>query len=200
VYERAQSDEYVDFPEEESGDGGAGDGANSPSVSEDEEDADAQADQGEAVARAFDWESRLEHMEGLRSELRVLDRSREPNGFEAFFGKTGTRDEGVRECLDALDEMEIEVRERLGMSTVDRELQRRVDRTLEKIGELIRCREQREALEEKFSDRQETPDRIGRLDGKEVEIRKHVRGLWDAGRPTEELDDEDPVVPGDTSS
>jgi hypothetical protein len=81
------------------------------------------------------------------------------------------------------------------MSTVDRSLQRQVDRTLDKINELVRCREQREALQEKFSDREGTPGRINRLDEKEKEIREHVRSLWNAGRPPEDLDAEDPVAP-----
>jgi len=201
VYERAQSDEYIDFPEEdESGDEGEAEDlelTGSPGPPEADEEGSSE-EEGEAVARAFDWEARLGHMEELRSDLNSLDRSREPTGLESFFGKSGVRDEGVHECLEALDEMEVEVRERLGMSTVDRNLQRQVDRTLDKINELVRCREQREALEQKFSDRAGTPDRVARLDDKEKEIREHVRGLWDAGKPPEDLDAEDPVADGPT--
>lgn len=193
VYEKAQSEDHFDFYDEDEEEDAGEDaeeleltGSPSPSPTKDEED-------GEAVARAFDWEARLESMSELRENLDRLDQSREPTSLESFFGKSGERDEGVQECLDALDEMEIEVRERLGMSTVDRELQRNVDRTLDKISQLVRCREQREALQERFSDREGTPDRIARLDEKEKEIRGHVRFLWDAGKPTEELDDEDPL-------
>jgi hypothetical protein len=110
VYERAQSDEYVDFPEEETGGEGGAEGADSTEQPEADEQEVAEED-GEAVARAFDWEARLAQMDELRSNLNRLDQSRGPTTLESFFGKDGTRDEGVHECLDALDEMEIEVRE-----------------------------------------------------------------------------------------
>lgn len=150
---------------------------------------------GASAREPFEWGPRLETMTELREKLEQLDRSREPSALESLFGKSGERDEGIQECLDALDVMEMDVRERLGMSTEDRRLQQQVDRTLDRIDELVRAREQREALEDRFSDRPGTPDRIGRLNEKEVEVRKHVRSSWGAGKPAEELDSEDPVSP-----
>lgn len=199
VYEKAQSQEYVEFDDE----GGAGEadvqeqssssrrvpasGQNSGSTEKDRERGESgPVDDERAVSGAFDWDSRLERMESLRNGLDRLDRS------NSFLGIETTRDEGCREAMEALDEIEMEVRERLGASDPDRELRRRVDESLDEMAALVRCREQREAIDEKFSGGR-AEKRIERLDKKEAEIRAHVRQEWNVGKPTEKLKSTDPV-------
>jgi hypothetical protein len=137
-------------------------------------------------------------MDEIRASLKRLDRSEDRWESEGgIFGSTFGRkveDEGCREALKALDDIEMEVRERLGASDADPELRSRVDESLEQLEALVRCREQREAIAEKFSGQEGAQERIDRLDKREVEIRLHVRRQWDAGKPTEELDEEDPVA------
>ncbi|MCS3824575.1 hypothetical protein [Salinibacter ruber] len=199
VYERAQNEDHFDFTEDEgedeSDEDGSGDLQDLPSVGDEK-----------AVAEAFDWEARLDRMESLRKKLDRLDRSSgfwekdesgEANsymglgsGVSSFFRKT--RDEGAHEVRDALDDIEMEVRERLGASEEDRQLRKLVDDSLDAMEAMVRCREQREAIKEKFSG-DEAQKRVQRLDEKEVEIRAEIRELWDAGKPTEALDPSDPV-------
>jgi len=195
VYERAQTQEHFDFTDEDE-----------TEEAEDEADESEEVpdlppvDDEEAVAGAFDWEARLDRMEEIRRDLDNLDRStgmfeyadesRNAGLVTGFLGKT--RDEGAHEVKDALDEIEMEVRERLGASEEDRQLRKRVDDSLEAMEALVRCREQREAIKEKFSGN-EAEKRVQRLDEKETEIRAHIREVWDAGKPTEALDQNDPV-------
>jgi hypothetical protein len=138
------------------------------------------------VSEAFDWDSRLERMESIRNGLDRLDRSTAFGPFEI------SRDEGCQEAMEALDEIEMEVRERLGASDPDRELRRRVDESLDQMAALVRCREQREAISEKFSG-ERAEERVERLDRKEAEIRSHVREEWGVGKPKEQLSSDDPV-------
>jgi len=197
VYQRAQNEDHFDFTDEEDAEGEAEEEAETggselldlPSV-----------DDEEAVSEAFDWEARLDRMEDLRGELDRLDRStgafeyasesRSAGVITGFFGRT--RDEGVEEARDALNEIEMEVRERLGASEQDRQLRKRVDASLEWVDALVRCREQRETINERF-DGEEADRRVERLDQKETELRKRIRETWDAGKPTEALDQSDPV-------
>lgn len=136
---------------------------------------------------SFDWEQRLERLEDLRSAVEDIDESFSPFGVEI------RRDEGCREALEALDEIEMEVRERLGASEKDPRLRKRIDESLEQIAGLVRAREQREAIEERFSG-EKAERRVERLNNREAEIRKHIRDEWGAGKPIGELKDEDPVL------
>lgn len=185
VYEKAQSQEYVEFDEEGEPDVEAE--AEPEHKREDRERGESgPVDDEEAVSGAFDWDSRLERMESLRNGLDRLDRSK------SIFGIETTRDEGCKEAMEALDEIEMEVRERLGASDPDRELRRQVDESLDQMAALVRCREQREAISERFSG-ERAEERVQRLDRKEAEIRAHVRREWNVGKPTEQLKSSDPV-------
>lgn len=201
VYERAQQQDHFDFVEDEgSEDGGEPSEEEQPeSLSVDSGSSDrSPAQERRGSSSAFDWERRLDRMDEIRASLKRLDRSEDRWESEGgIFGSTFGRkveDEGCREALKALDDIEMEVRERLGASDADPELRSRVDESLEQLEALVRCREQREAIAEKFSGQEGAQERIDRLDKREVEIRLHVRRQWDAGKPTEELDEEDPVA------
>lgn len=195
VYERAQTEEHFDFTDEDETE----EAENEADESEEVTDLPP-VDDEEAVAGAFDWEARLDRMESLRQDLDRLERSSgwwDPDHsgtqvLETFGIIRGEQDEGAQEAKDALDEIEMEVRERLGASEEDRQLRKRVDDSLDAMEALVRCREQREAIKEKFSG-SEAEKRVQRLDQKEVEIRAHIREVWDAGKPTEALDQNDPV-------
>lgn len=214
VYERAQSPEYMEFeggkedvdqessgsatsiqeetePDEEEGQSELED---LPGTRGEEARAkrriESPVDDEEAVSEVFDWEERLNRMDNLRADLEDLDRS-----YDGWLGMGKIKDktdEGCVEALEALDEIEMEVREKLGASEQDRELRRRVDQSLEKMKELVRCREQRQVIEERFEG-EKAEKRIQRLDDREAKIRTHVRDEWDVGKPTENLDDVDPV-------
>lgn len=195
VYERAQTEEHFDFTDEDETEEAEDEGNESEEVPD-----LPPVDDEEAVAGAFDWEARLDRMEGLREDLNRLERSsgwfdsdyRKPTFLKAVGIVQGQQDEGVREAKDALDEIEMEVRERLGASEEDRQLRKRVDDSLNAMDAMVRCREQREAIEEKFSG-EEAEKRVQRLDEKEVEIRAEIRKTWDAGKPTQALEPNDPV-------
>jgi len=133
-------------------------------------------------------ETMLSRIEGLREELETHDRS------ESFFGIIPVRrDEGPKEALEALDEMEMVVRERLGTGKADDGLRRRVDNSLDEMGSLVECRRQREAIQKKFSG-ERAEKRVQKLDRREASIRSHVRQEWDVGTPIEDLPDADPVT------
>jgi hypothetical protein len=205
VYQRAQNEDHFDFTDDEE--------EAEKQVKEGETETEGtkildlpSVDDEEAVSEAFDWEARLDRMENLRGELDRLDRStgafeyadesRSAGVITGFFGRT--RDEGVEEARDALNEIEMEVRERLGASEEDRQLRKRVDASLEWVDALVRCREQRETINERF-DGEEADQRVERLDTKETDIRKRIRETWDAGKPTEALDQSDPVRQAESS-
>jgi hypothetical protein len=198
IYEKAQSQEYMDFDDEGGRVGEKGQEqpysrpmpASEPQSGPTEQDRkrgeSGPVDDEGAVSGAFDWDSRLERMASLRNGLDRLDRSTSLGPFSI------SRDEGCQEAMEALDEIEMEVRERLGASDSDRELRSRVDESLDRMAALVRCREQREAIKEKFSG-ERAEQRIDRLDRKEAEIRAHVREEWNVGKPTEKLSSSDPV-------
>lgn len=197
VYEKAQTEEYMEFEGEGEGEtsapADAGGGAAERGSPSDEPESRGLPnwrnveDDEKAVSEAFDWESRLDRMQEIREQIESMDGSIRLGPFSI------NQDEGCTEALEALDEIEMEVRERLGASDPDRELRRKVDESLDQMAGLVRCRRQRKAIEEKFSG-DKADRRINRLDDKEAEIRAHVRNEWDVGKPTEDLSSSDPVA------
>jgi len=209
IYERAQSQEYMEFLEEgedspNQPEEGEPEGVVSPKEKDEgvetETPVSPRAPEAEAekerrplrpeeerqVSEAFDWQARLDRMDGLRSELEDLDRSKEIFLFQV------SRDEGCAEAMEALDEIEMEVREQIGASEQDAELREAVDESLDQMESLVRCRQQREAIKERF-DGEKAERRVQRLDEREAKIRAHVRGEWDVGKPMEKLHQDDPV-------
>jgi hypothetical protein len=198
VYEKAQTEEYMEFEDEgEEGQTSApADGEDSTTEGRSPSDEPESRtlpdwrnveDDEKAVSEAFDWTSRLDRMQEIREQIEGMDESVRLGPFNI------TRDEGCAEALEALDEIEMEVRERLGASDPDRELRQKVDESLDQMAGLVRCRRQRQAIEEKFSG-DKADRRSNRLDEKEAEIRAHVRNEWGVGKPTDKLSSSDPVA------
>ncbi|MCS4187586.1 hypothetical protein GGP48_002289 [Salinibacter ruber] len=117
---------------------------------------------------------RLTQMENLRDKLNDLDRS--ASFLPSIFG----RDEGCREAMVLLDEIETEFREKMD-SDQGRELRKVVDKTLDQMDVFVRCRKHRREIKTKFSG-EKADRRIQRLDDREAKIRSYVRKEWDVGR------------------
>lgn len=141
--------------------------------------------QAPSLDRRESLETMLSRIEGLREELKKHDRS-------SFWPDWIQRDEGPKEALEALDEIEMVVRERLGTGKADDGLRRKVVNSLDAMENLVECRRQREVMEDKF-DGERAEQRIEKLDSREASIRSHVRQEWDVGTPIEDLPEADPV-------
>lgn len=202
VYERAQQQDHFDFVEGEADDAeGVGSEQEPEEQPEPEESVqerpDPSTEESAGPSRGFDWERRLARMDEIREALKGLDQS--TTWFPGTLDIQTGRDEGAAEAMEALDEIEMEVRERLGMSDSDEELRERVDESLDQMEGLVRCREQRKTIKEKFSG-EKAEQRVNRLDRKEAEIRAHVRSEWGVGKSAEQLDVSDPVTEIETGS
>lgn len=143
-------------------------------------------EESQRMAAGFDWSARLEHVEELREGIQSQSRSMH------FLGVVIQRDEGCEEAVEALDEIEMQVRERMASGEEDRELLRKVDQSLEAMERLIRCREQRDTIDERFKG-EKARQRVAKLDRKEAEIRAEIRSAWEVGTAPDQLRDTDPV-------
>lgn len=110
----------------------------------------------------------LSRIEGLRGDLNSLD------GFQAST------------ALQALDQIEMVVRERVGTGKADEALMRKVVDSLEWIANLVECRRQRTVIEQKF-DGEKAKSRVERLEIREAEIRSHLRKAWDLELPAKDF-------------
>lgn len=149
---------------------------------------DAPTPQGQE-GEPFNWEDRLERLESVRSDLKELERRFHP--LKRFF--FDPEDEGVNESLEALERIEMEIREQIGAEGQDQELRQSVDQSLDLVEGLTKCREQREAINQRF-DGEEAERRVDRLGQREAEIRSEIRGHWDVGKPLDDLDSDDPLL------
>lgn len=175
VFEQAQKNHVV-LESESGGKGQSGD--SSPTGSPQAPSLDVQES----------LETMLARIGGMREALKEHDRS------SKLFGLvTIQRDEGPNEALEALDEMEMVVRERMGTGSTDEDLRRKVVNSLDEMEGLVECRRQREVIEEKFSG-ERAEQRIEKLDRREASIRKRVRQEWGVGMPLEDLPESDPVT------
>jgi len=179
IFEQAQRNHMVSEAELEESRNGS---------TQDDDTSDSTGPQPSSTGGQKSLETMLARIEELREELSQYDRS------QTFLGLfTVRRDEGPKEALQALDEMEMVVRERLGTGETDDDLRRKVVNTLDKMEGLVKCRRQRDAIEQKFSGGR-AEQRVEKLDRREASIRKHVRQEWGVGTPLEDLPERDPVA------
>lgn len=117
---------------------------------------------------------RLTRMENLRDKLNDLDRS------APFLPSVFGRDQGCRDAMELLNEIEFEFREKMD-SDRGPELRKVVDKTLDQMDVLVRSREHRNEIKTKFSG-EKADRRLQRLDDREAKVLSYVRKEWDVGR------------------